>query len=76
MTNISKHHGEKERKGDNCKQAWVDFLVSCDAIAVDDSLKSFRKFIGPVKRGWFLIRAYLLKNRRDTRSRLLLVDRR
>jgi hypothetical protein len=60
MTDVSKHHSEKERKGDNREQARVDFLVSCNAIAVDNGLVSFRELVGSVKGGRFLIRAYLL----------------
>lgn len=74
VTNVSKHNSKKERKGDNREQAWIDFLVSCNTIAVDDGLVSFSKLIGPVKSGRFLICAYLLKDRRNASSRFFLLD--
>jgi hypothetical protein len=60
MTDVTEHHGEQEGKGDNGKQAGINFLVGRDSVTVHDTLESFRKFVCPVESGRRLVGAELM----------------
>lgn len=55
MTDVTEHHAEEERKGDNREEGWVDFSISWNAIRVDDLLERQRELV-VLKLGWWVQR--------------------
>lgn len=72
VTDITKHDCEQEREGNNSEQAWVDFLIGRNPIAVHNGLEAFRKLVSAGECWWRLAGTELMKNRRDTGTRFLL----
>lgn len=74
MSNITKHDGEQEREGDDSEQTRVDLLIRSNPIRVHYGLEAFGELVGAMECRRCLVGVQLVKDRRDTRSRLLLIN--
>jgi hypothetical protein len=72
MSDITKHHGEQEGERNDSKQTRVDFLIGRNTISVHNGLEALGELVGASECWWRLVRAQLMQDRHDTRTRFLL----
>lgn len=46
MTNITKHHSEKERERDDSEKTRIDFAITSNTIGINDTLETCSEFVG------------------------------
>lgn len=73
MTNVTEHDSEQEWERDDSEKTRVHLLVRRDTITVHDRLEAFRELVRAVERRRRLIRAELMQDGRDVRTRLFLL---
>jgi len=65
MAQVTEHDSEEEREGDDGEEAWVDFLVGCNSVRINNALEALGELIGAVERRWLLAGTNLNENGRD-----------
>lgn len=51
MTNITKHHGEKERERNDGEKTRIDFTITSNTISIDNALETLSEFVCTVISG-------------------------